>query len=234
MGRGTGYWRHAVADASLIEALPIKPSLIEPSLDPMRHCHAKGFSLIELMMALVVFGILMSQAFPMFSVWIGNSKLRTAAESVYAGLQIAKQEASRRNARVLFQAVDPNYSAWRICQVLVGATTCDPAVAIIQQRDGRDESSGIRVGMTANPGLIIPGNFVVPLSAGLNVPGGVIFDPRGRQAVIVGWNNAVRFDLRSLSLAANNNERRLVVVVSPAGGARMCDPQVAAGNPRSC
>ena len=200
----------------------------------MRLTPAKGFSLIELMMALVVFGVLMSQALPMFSVWIGNSKLRTASESVYAGLQIAKQEASRRNARVLFEAIDPNSSAWRVCQVLVGGTTCDPAVAIIQQRDSRDESNGIRIGMTTNPGLIITGNFNAPLNAGLGVPGGVIFDPRGRQATIAGWNNAVRFDLRSLALAANNNERRLVVVVSPAGGARMCDPQVAAGNPRSC
>ena len=200
----------------------------------MRNLRIKGFSLVELMVGLVVFAIIMTSAIPMFSVWVGNSKLRTATEAVYAGLQIAKQEAARRNSRVLFEATNPNSSAWRICQVVVGGTTCDPAVAIIQQRDGGDESLGIRVGMSTNPVNIAAGAFTTPLNAGLGIPGGVIFDPRGRPAIIAGWTNVVRLDIRSLSLAAAGKERRLVVVVSPAGSARMCDPQVAVGNPRSC
>lgn len=200
----------------------------------MRASRVKGFSLTELMIAMVVFAILLASAVPMFSVWIGNTKLRTAAESVYAGVQIAKQEATRRNARVLFTLVDPATNAWQICQVVLGGTNCDPAVPVIQQRDGAEEASGIRVGMSTDPAQIVGAAFQTPLAAGAGLPGGVIFDPRGRPAIIAGWANAVRFDMRNMPLAANNNERRLVVVLTPGGSARMCDPQVGAGNPRAC
>ena len=45
--------------------------------------------------------------------------------------------------------------------------------------------------------------------------------------------NTIRYDVRDTSLTSSD-ERRIVVTVSPTGGARMCDPQAGSGNPRAC
>ncbi len=195
---------------------------------------SRGFTLIELMVTITVIGIMLKAAIPSFTVWIGNSKIRTAAESVYAGLQIAKQESVRRNARVLFQATNAASTSWSICVVAVGTLNCDGTQPVIQARDGGDESNSVRIGATTDGTLINAGAFGSGLAAGTGMPAAVMFDSMGRAVIAPGWLNTVRFDFRDPNLELNNNERRLVVVVSPAGSPRMCDPQVPVGNPRSC
>jgi type IV fimbrial biogenesis protein FimT len=66
---------------------------------------AKGFSLIEILVALAIFAILLSLALPNFSEWIRNIRLRSQAEAVLGGLQLARAEAMRRNRFVRFQLV---------------------------------------------------------------------------------------------------------------------------------
>ena len=61
-----------------------------------------GFSLIELMIALAVSAILLALAAPGFTSFIRNSQIRTAAESVQTGLQLARSEAVKRNTLVQF------------------------------------------------------------------------------------------------------------------------------------
>lgn len=64
-----------------------------------------GFSLIELIIAITVFGILISMGLPAFSRLIADVRLRNQAEYVFSGLQLAKGEALKRNATVRFQLV---------------------------------------------------------------------------------------------------------------------------------
>ena len=70
---------------------------------PRRSEH--GFSLVELMVTVAVLSLLMTLAVPSFAEWIQNSRIRTAAESIQNGLQVARAEAVRRNARVEFALV---------------------------------------------------------------------------------------------------------------------------------
>ncbi|MEJ7807580.1 MAG: GspH/FimT family pseudopilin [Telluria sp.] len=65
-----------------------------------------GFSLIELLVAMAILGLLMAAAGPGFSEWIANSRVRTTAESIQNGLMLAKAEAVRRNAKVQFVMTD--------------------------------------------------------------------------------------------------------------------------------
>ena len=58
---------------------------------------------MELLIGIAIIGILLALAAPNFAVWIQNSKIRTAAESIQNGLQLARAEAVRRNAQVRFQ-----------------------------------------------------------------------------------------------------------------------------------
>ena len=71
----------------------------------------RGFSMVELAMTLVVLGILLALAFPSFRPLVANSQLRTTTESLRSGLQLARAEAVRRNARTIFNL---NGTLWTI------------------------------------------------------------------------------------------------------------------------
>ena len=60
----------------------------------------KGFSLIELVVAIAIMGVIMSLGLPALTTYSRNLKLRAAAESFMAGLQLARGEAVRLNSSV--------------------------------------------------------------------------------------------------------------------------------------
>jgi len=66
----------------------------------------RGFSLIELLVGIVILGVLMAMAVPRFSDWLRNARIRTSAEAIQNGLQLARAEAVRRNATARFQLVN--------------------------------------------------------------------------------------------------------------------------------
>ena len=70
-----------------------------------------GFSMIELCIALVVLGIMIAVAIPSMRTWLQNSQLRTTAESIQNGLQLARSDAVRRN---LFMTFTLNGVGWTV------------------------------------------------------------------------------------------------------------------------
>ncbi len=79
----------------------------------MRTWHCAGVTLIELMIALAIVALALTLGLPSLSTWMQNSQLRNAAESVQAGLQLARAEAVRRNALVGFNMAGPD-SSWSV------------------------------------------------------------------------------------------------------------------------
>lgn len=61
---------------------------------------ANGFSLIELVVAIAIMGVLLTLGLPALTAYSRNIKLRSAAESFLAGLQLARGEAVRLNTNV--------------------------------------------------------------------------------------------------------------------------------------
>ena len=61
-----------------------------------------GFSLVELIVAVAIMGILFGLAIPSYKDWIQNTRIRTAAESIQNGIQKARSEALIRNTFVEF------------------------------------------------------------------------------------------------------------------------------------
>jgi type II secretion system protein H len=66
----------------------------------------RGFTLIELAIVLVIFGILMQLAIPSFRSWLANGRVRTVAESLQNDLRQAQAEAVRRNRQVALVLTD--------------------------------------------------------------------------------------------------------------------------------
>lgn len=76
---------------------------------------AKGFTLLELLVTVVIVGVLATIAVPSFTEFIRRSQVRSAADSVLGAMQLARGEAVSRNARVTFTlGVDTGQSSWSV------------------------------------------------------------------------------------------------------------------------
>jgi type IV fimbrial biogenesis protein FimT len=183
----------------------------------------RGVTLVELMITITVFAILLALGMPSFSEWIQNAQIRTAAESVQSGLQLARNEAVRRNVNVRFALTASDGSvAWTVgC---VNATTECPAS--IRQRTAAEGGGTARAGVsTATP---VPA-FNTAMASGTGLPAEIGFNGLG--AVTPG-TSITRVDITN---AAAATARRLVIVVNSGGLIRMCDPALnLSSNPQGC
>lgn len=175
-----------------------------------------GFSLIEMMIAIAIVAITVVMGVPSYRLWIHNTEIRTAAESVQNGLQKARAEAVARNTNVAFALTgeSPDWaSSWQV-------STVSPA-ALIESRSGNDGSKKVTArGYETN---------------GSTTAKSITFNNLGGVAPIA--NTLRRVDFDSLLLKAG--EGRILRVSIGNGGAgsniRMCDPALAAGSsPRAC
>ena len=79
----------------------------------MRYC--RGFTLLELMAALVVLGILLSVGLPAFNTMIDRQRMDSAVEALVRGLNFTRMEAVRRNRPVTISPIDGDWNlGWRI------------------------------------------------------------------------------------------------------------------------
>jgi type IV fimbrial biogenesis protein FimT len=193
----------------------------------------RGVSLIEVAIGLVVTAILLATALPNFSAWLQNSKIRTTAEAILNGLQMARAEAVRRNTLVRFQltdaisascAVNTTGTSWVIslddptgaCNTAASDTV---APRIIQTRSGEEGSSNVVVAAGQSP-ITFNGTGRQPTSpAPANITIAVT-NPTGGACA---------------TATATSGMRCLNVVVSTGGQVRMCDPAVVVTtDPRAC
>ncbi len=167
----------------------------------------KGVSLIELMIGLVILGILLMVGLPSYSAWIQNTQIRTAAESILNGMQLARAEAVRRNANV--QLVFGAASSW---------TVSVPGGAQIQTRTSDEGSKNVTVAMTPAGATTVTFNALGKVVANADASASI---------------TQVAVDVPVAILSAAES-RDLRIVVSAGGNIRMCDPNVAAPDSRSC
>jgi type IV fimbrial biogenesis protein FimT len=196
--------------------------------------HVAGFSLIELMIGLVVLGIVLMIGLPSLATWMQNTQVRTSAEAIVSGLQLARAEALRRNRTVQFSLVD---SLSASCTVSTSGTNwvvslvdpagaCDAAPSettapqIVQKRSGQEGSPN--VALAASGGSSVLFNGLGRLSTATGVPAAftqiTVSNPGG------GACQSAAGPIRCLS-----------VTISSSGAVRMCDPAVtSAADPRYC
>jgi type IV fimbrial biogenesis protein FimT len=191
-------------------------------------------SLIEALIGLVIMGILIAIGLPSMATWLNNSQIRTAGETMLAGLTLARIEAVRRNQVVRFQLVSNLTSG---CVITASGTSwvvsqddptglCDQAASdtaaprIIQTRSGA-EGTARAVIAAATAGTVHFNGLGRVTSPGgaLNMTQLAISNPSGGTCEHVDGG-----DMRCLRID-----------ISIGGEAKMCDPAVTdASDPRRC
>jgi type IV fimbrial biogenesis protein FimT len=103
----------------------------------------RGFTIIELMTALVILAVAFMLVAPSISTWMQNAHVRTVAESIQDGLQKAHNEALQRNGRVEFTLNTD--TSWTVVAHIPGS-----ADETVESRPASEGSSSA-VTVTLNP-----------------------------------------------------------------------------------
>ena len=204
-------------------------------LSMRRRSSQSGLSLIEALIGLAIMALLMAIGLPNMATWLNNSQIRTAGETLLAGLTLARVEAVRRNQIIRFQLVSDLTSGCAIAQSGTSWVVsqddptglCDQAPSdatpprIIQSRSG-SEGTPRAVVAAATAGTVFfngLGRITSPGGA-LNTTQILISNPTGGACEHLGGGGEMRC---------------LRIDISIGGEARMCDPAVTdATDPRKC
>jgi len=171
-----------------------------------------GFTLIELAITLVILGILTALGLPVFTDWINNTKIRTAAEGIANGVQLARAEAVRQNLKVQFVLDGTSGpSAWTVSSV-----SSTGVLTQVQQRTNEGSGNAI-VG-------VLPSGATTVTYSGIGV-----ITPNGDTTP-----SLTQIDVCSSAAMLSGNMRKMRITIGTGGNVKMCDPQAAATDPRGC
>jgi type IV fimbrial biogenesis protein FimT len=160
----------------------------------------RGFTLVELLIAVAVAGVMLALGVPAMTTWLGNVAIRTNAEAINDAIQLARSEAIRRNASVQI-VFDAAGRSWTTTQVSDSS--------MIQQRTAEGRAETVNVTFAPDVRTITFGAL------------GTITDADASRIT------ALKVDSNTLAAA---NSREMCITLTVSGGSRMCDPARATGS----
>jgi type IV fimbrial biogenesis protein FimT len=193
-------------------------------LNTMHHQKSDaGFTMIELMIAVILLGLLAVAAGPSFHTFMVNTRIRNVAESLQNGLRLAQVEATKRNTQVDFVMTT---AAEFASDSTNGAPTASASGTAWVVRVPASTFLAGKVTAEGSPSV----NVTATVPSGCAAFGGSVnFDGLGRTSLSCNLTLAVNDNSTS-----DSSKRPLNVLVSPGGKVRMCNPQFAAGDPQAC
>jgi len=200
----------------------------------LKRAHS-GFSLVELVVGLAVLALLIALGVPQYATFTANARIRATSEGVATGLNLARAEAVKRNARVelvltddlpveaLVNALTPSTSGinWVVREWVPSTTSYN----FIEGKSGA-EGSG-RADTTSVQ--------IASSSVDATYDGRVVFTGFGSMTIGEQVSFQITYPAAGTCAAANGPLRCLNINVSPGGQIRICDPKVtAAKDTRAC
>lgn len=191
----------------------------------------RGAHLIELMIGLAIVGVLLMTGVPAFTTFMQNQKLRATAETISAGLQLARAEAVKRNGRVELVLTDDDPVAAGVSSITASVSGknwvvryYDSATLFYQFVEGRSGSIGSS-NLDATTVVVTATDATIPFN--------------GFGATTLGAAATIQITNPTGGACAGPSGgpmRCLNVVISPGGQIRMCDPDsgIPSGDTRKC
>ena len=191
----------------------------------------RGVTLVELMVGLAILAGLLAMAIPFAGHMITNAKIRTAAESILSGLQLARSSAVTMNTQVQFVLTTGVDSSWSVsCVTSTSSTGCvNPSTGNppIQSHSASESTSLVAV--APNVTNLVFNGF------GVLTPATLATLPAATSTTASTANICVGLAGVDLTSSYNSSsERRLKVVVGTGGTVRLCDPALAYPDPQAC
>jgi type IV fimbrial biogenesis protein FimT len=174
----------------------------------MRACLHRGFTLIEMMIALVILALLALLAAPMYGEMIANTEVRNASENILMGLRTAQSEAIKLNAPAKFKL---DSTGWNVY-------VTDP--------DTNDFDATAWRSYLFNEGA---------KRATISATGEVTFNGLGQ--IIQNVDGAAVLTQVDVTTSAISNPRALRVLIGTGAvgaGMKMCDPSYPVDDPVGC
>jgi type IV fimbrial biogenesis protein FimT len=177
----------------------------------------RGFSLIELVIAITIVALLLLVAVPAMQTWVSDARVRTAAESFQNAVRLAQAEAVKRSRTAVVMLTDgePKLDA------TPAANGTRWVVRLLERKtsDSEEESLFVRGGGEASSGEVTVGGDISL----------ICFNAFGQQTTIARADTGVdaaceASDDTAVSFARSGG-RTLKVLVSLGGKVRLCDAQ---------
>lgn len=186
--------------------------------------YSHGLTLTELLIVLTLSSILLAIGAPALGQWVRDIEVRSNASSLLAVLHAARTEALTRNAWVRLQLRDTQgRPGWQL-GCLQPTARCP---SLIRQQ-ATDQGTAVRWGaalLSAMPPVH------TAIAAGANFPAAIRFDATGAAPNIATGDDIARIDI---TYNGEPTTRRMVVMVSAQGMARLCDASVSNTHPMFC
>ena len=175
---------------------------------------ARGFTLIEMMVTVVLLAILMALAFPAMSEWVRNSRIRTVADALQNGLRLAQTEALRRSRQTVFSLTADTNPADGLTAVANGANW---SVNFVPLLTGEEDDA-----------TFIQGGGLTGLAPDVRItgPATLCFNSLGRVVdnATPGTGVACTASAAAYNITIPNADRPMRVLVALGGQVRLCDP----------
>jgi prepilin-type N-terminal cleavage/methylation domain-containing protein len=208
---GIGFiWRfHALEPGKIVDAS------MKLSSDKRTMKQATGFTVIELLIAAGILGILSSIAIPSYNAWLPKTRVNSAARELFAELQLAKMRAiSENNDYVItFDTADNTYSIYDDDDNDF-ATTGTESDELVKAIEIDDRHPGIEYGYIA--GNSPSGSAITKTVTFSGTPPRVAFSPTG----LANKNGSI-YLVPTVDTSNSRKDRQRLITVLKTGRVRL-------------
>lgn len=203
------------------------------------HSFQRGVTMAEVLVSVAVIAIAMAIGIPSLANWIQNVQVRSTAESVLTGMQLARAEAVRQNtlAQFMLTGSADGTASWSIITAsssVPGSFTVANGATQIQTAGASASGQNARLGVstaTVASSSCCTTAIAAGTGMGTNPKPGIVFNAFGKVVTDSSVTKITRVDVTNASYAA---ARRMVILITDSGMAKLCDSTLSLPNTSAC